>query len=246
MFMRRLMYPMYLFAPDEPGGGAAPAPADTAPVEPTTPEGGGETPTTEEIDWQKRAEDAQAWGTRASQEAAEYRDRWEKVQSDDEAFAELARERGFEVELPSIELPDDPTEALAAKVAALEADLSRRDQQAQADQELQERIAHTEASLAAINSELGASNELDADDVEAIVSLAAARWRANGEQGMPDVLGAHKAFVSRDEKAMARWAKTKRPTHRVSANGTEATQVPDTTTHDARVALMVEQLTDPA
>lgn len=228
MFMRRL----YLFAPDEVT--EAPADADTAIEAP-----GGETTTQEEVNWQKRAEDAQAWGTQNAQEAAELRRYKESLQTDDEALRELLAARGYE-------LPDDTPETPA--------DLDELKQQLLAEirQEI-EPVKQTQAQIAQANelaaaeahaAKVFADEGVDESWHDAVIGMALTL--PADKDGMPPFAEAHKALRALVDADLAKAATKRRPTHQFTPGGVAGDDKPDLSTSAGRVANAMAKLADTA
>src|SRR5262245_3698151 len=201
----------------------------------------------QDTDWQKRYSDLQPEYTRATQEAADLRtwQQWAQV-----AFtSEDADTRRQALEALGYELPEDeeefepaeyedPFDAINARQQAIEDRFAQQDQQAQADQE--------DALIRAITDErLAQLDGLDKDDQNWVLAYAINALPALREPGvpvpLPDIQGAFDAFQARETERQKAWAKTKRAPY-VPPGGREATEVPDTSTHDGRVDAILRKM----
>ncbi len=180
------------------------------------------------VDWEKRYQDAQAWGTQRAQEASEYRKIVDGLKSGD---PDVFRELGLEFEDPEDTTPDDGDDPYAGRISKLEQQLEEQRSAVQQQQQLQQIESHVEREL----DKLG---ELDEEDREILVNLAVTLPPL--ENGMPNVKAAHDRLQARDTQAQKRWAQSKRAP-RVSPAGQAGTQQPDLDDPQARVAWMVEQ-----
>lgn len=226
----------------------APAQADTA-IADTPPEASGGD-TTEEINWQKRAEDAQAWATRAAQEASELRQWQEAVRTDPEAQRKfLNEELGYELEDDTPDtLDDDPVSALEQRLAAIEAKEQQATQQAEHDRQLQEAEAHFNSAFKTLGD--GRGEPLTDEEQNAVIGLALTM--PPGDDGMPPVEKAAQALEAiwetrqkaASEKAAS--ATKRRPSHTFTPGGVAGEDKPDRSTHEGRVAAMLNKLSDTA
>jgi hypothetical protein len=210
-----------------------------------------------DVDWQKRYTDVQAEYTRSQQRNKEFEDqhRWYDLAltSEDEDTRRQA------IEALGYELPDDdeqyeqyenveeldpaeydPVSELHERQAALEQHIIEQDQEAQQESEA--------ALIRAITDErLGQLEGLSEDDQDMVLAYALTHLDPVQEPGvpvpLPDIQQAYDAFVARETERQKQWAKTKRAPF-VASGGQEATQVPDTSTHDGRVQAMLRNMQD--
>jgi len=187
------------------------------------------------IDWEQRHREAQAWGTRASQENAEYRRQLDALRNGDrEAFAALG------LELADQEEDEDPVQDYGetdaqyeARIAALE---QRFEQQTQ-DARFTQIETHVEKQLDALPDVDEATRDL-------VVKLAVQMDPA--ENGMPDIQGAYAALEARDLARQKAWAEGKKSAPRVSPVGQAGTQNPAISemTPEQRAEFMAQRLHD--
>lgn len=212
--------PYALFSTDE-GGIAGQAPeAET----PDAGQPGTDQPTQAEIDWAKRYSDLQPEYTRATQEAAElrqkeifYRDL--VTSTDPDTRRQAAEALGFELEAEpdDTQYGDDPVAALQAQIAALQEQYTGDKQQ----QSQQQQIAHLEQVT---EQALDGLKVPDEDGIrDWIVSRAVAL--PPNEQGFPDVKTAYEEFNALINAQKKSWATTKRAPH-IAASGVEGNQAP--------------------
>ena len=194
-----------------------------------------------QIDWEKRAHDAQAWGTQVSQEAAQYRQLIEGLHSDDpDTRREAAQALGleFQDEDEPVDEYADPLDDIRREVEGLKGTLSERDQAAQQAAIQQRDIEYIGQGLEALQKELG--RDLDEKEIQL---LGDAAWQNRDEQGLPNVTAVSQAFKAVLDGHLQRYAKTKRAPH-ISPVGQSATEVPDLSTQDGKVAHIMSRLHD--
>ena len=205
-----------------------------------TPEGTGTQDQTQQQNWEERYKEAQAWGTRVAQEKAQLEQQAQlaqALQSDDpdirrQAFEALGLELADETDDTQYA---DPSEALAAEVAALKQQFEAQNQQAQQAQQIAQIEAHVEQQLAGLDG-------LDDSDREWIVNTAVAMPPT--PEGMPDIQAAHEKFVAWETARQKKWAATKRTSHRVSPTGEAGVQAPNLDDRDARQQWMAQRFAD--
>lgn len=228
---------LFMYAPDEP---VAPAPADTAPnpVE-------GETPTQEEVNWQKRAEDAQAWGTRTSQEAAELREWRQQLETDPDALRDFLRAQGYDVEDDTPEPPQDLDELRAQLLAELRQEIEPV-KQTQAEIAQEKELAQVETHASTVFSKIGEGRGWDLDENEQEAIIGRALTMPPDDKGMPPFQAAYDALEKVWEAREARSAQKRRPTHKFTPGGVAGDEKPDTSTSEGRTALILSRLQDTA
>lgn len=195
-----------------------------------TPAPAEQQPNESAVDYQQRYQEAQAWGTRSSQEAAEYRRQLDQIKAGD---PEALRALGLEIEDQEDTFAEDTgLDPYDQRIAALESRLQEQQDNASQQAQLQQIEQHVE-------QQLGQLEGLSESDRDMVVRLAVAMDPS--ENGMPDIKGAFDSLVSRDTEAQKRWATTKRAP-RVSPNGQAGTQQPDLTNTEERQAFMAQRL----
>lgn len=181
------------------------------------PEGSGEPDT----DWQQRYTDLQPEYTRASQEAARYRQVFEAAQSGDkEAQAALIAAAGYE--LPEDDDEDPETLTADERVERLEAawqaerEAAQQAQKAQEQQELEHRFYETELE------KLDPQDEWD-DDYKRLVVSAAQNFE--DDDGLPDLKAGHEALQAQFEAEFKKRVQSKRQPQ--APSGASASHQPD-------------------
>jgi hypothetical protein len=166
-----------------------------------------------------RYKEAQAWGTKSSQEAAQYRAVVEALQSDDpDIRLQAAQALGLEfVDDTGNDEYQDPYEQLSEKIAALEGQLTQRQQQELESQQ----IAHIEQF---VDSSLDAIEGLPAEARDWITARALSQ--PGTAEGLPDIQAAYHDFQQLENGLMKRWAESKR-THHISPVGGEGSKALD-------------------
>ena len=203
-------------APDQ----AAPdgTPADTA---------------TPEVNWEERYSNLQPEYTRATQEAAQYREIIDLArQGDPEALSLLGLDLAEEPQADEEPEYVDPDERLSAMEQYL---LQRAEQEQQAQQE-QEWLAAAEQSVqeqvAQLEKEHG---DLSEDDVAYLLDLASI-----DENGMPDVVGAFERDQQRLDAKRQAWVKSKRAPQ--VRSGASASSQPNLDDPEERRDYLAQQL----
>jgi hypothetical protein len=185
--------------------------ADTAAI--NTPEGTEEQQT---ANWEERYKEAQSWGTKNAQEAAQYRQQVEQFQ-DPEYQKQVAQEwlsqNGYA--LPEDE-PDTepPPYATREEIDRINQRIEQREQAEQRDRQVTDLEAQTERKLQQIEG-------LDDEDKTWIVTRAISLPPA--EDGGLNVEQAHTEFTALQQSFQKRWRDTKRAP-RVPGSGQQATQ----------------------
>lgn len=217
MFITRRPYA--LFSTDE-GGIAGQAP------EAETPDAGqpGTDQQPQGDPYEKRYNDLQPAFTRATQEAAELRQREAfyrdlVTSTDPDTRRQAAEALGFELEAEDddTQYGDDPVAALQAQLAELREQYTGDRQQSQQQQQ----IAHLEQVTEQALDDLKVPDEDGVRDW--IVSRAVAL--PPNEHGFPDVKTAYEEFNNMMLGRQKSWAKTKRAPH-IAASGVEGNQAP--------------------
>ena len=220
------------------------APSVETPEEPLAPEG---TPgeqqhdpaeTTAQQNWEERYKEAQAWGTRAAQEAAQYRQVVEGLSSEDPAVREWAAQvLGLELQQEQQE-EQDQFAALAAQVAQLQEQLQQSQQESQRESVTAYVEQFTQAQL---DNLPGLSDAEKAWVLRAAVALPP----VESPEGIavPDVASAMREFEEFIGAQKQSWASTTRAP-RPPASGSSATEAPDLDTRQARHDWMLQRLQD--
>jgi hypothetical protein len=232
--------PLFLFQTDETAGAAEQAPdmqgtpdiaaGEAAQQQPEIP--AGYVP-------EDRYKEAQAWGTRTSQEAAELRRQNDLMQTllyadDQDTRRQAAQELG-------IELDDEPDPNEGQQYLTREEWQTFQNAQRQQEQQRQEEqgVQQIEQYMDTQLDTLGVPEHL-----QGIIKADAVFNRDPNEQGLPDIKGAFDHFISEVRKAEQKdWAKTKR-THHISSVGQAGTQQPNLDDDQQRQAWMAQQLAD--
>lgn len=187
--------------PGEPGGPESQeTPVTETSETPETPE-----QTQPDTDWQKRYTDLQPEYTRATQEAAQYRQAVEALSSDDpELRAQAAEFLGVEFDEPEQE-PLDEYDELKRELQELK---SWRDQETQARQTASQREAEIEYMDQQFDSlERSEKRDFTDKEVEAVAKLA---QQTRDDEGRPDVDGAYKFLLEYVDEATPRRVASKK------------------------------------
>lgn len=197
---------------------------------------------------ESRYKDAQAWGTKASQEASELRAQVQMyqqlLQSDDpDTRLEAAQALGFDLE-PEVEDTHDDAPYLTRQEWA-----EWQNQQRQAERQQREQAEEQQAIEATGNyivSELDKAN-IPEEDRQWIFLQAAYGDGVQQPDGtvLPDVAGAIEAFQARDKSFQQKWAKSKRTTGLMPGGGEAGTKALSADApHHERVQHMLQKLAD--
>lgn len=201
---------------------------------PDTGTGTQEQPTSE--NWEQRYKDAQAWGTRNAQRAAELEAETALVarlrSEDPNEQREALRALGYEVPDDDTQY-SDPNEQLARELAELKA---WRDEFT-GQQQQEQYVAQIEASVEQQLDQLG---NLSDPQKDWIVSRAIALPPT--QEGLPDIPAAHAEFQALINAEKQAWAGTKPRSAFTTAAGQQASQVPDLDKHEKRVDYMLSRL----
>jgi len=219
-------------------------PEEQAPVEDTpqapeeaAPDGTpADTQATDEPDWRDRYENLQPEYTRASQEAAQYRQIIDLArQGDPEALNALgleAAETDTEDE-PEYEDPDE-------RISRVEQVLFERLQQEQKQQEEQQWIEEADKRITSQVDELQRKHgDLSEDDVDYLIDLAP----LDGD-GYPDLVAAFERDTARLESKRQSWVKSKRAPQVQS--GASASSQPDLDDNEQRREYMARRMSESA
>jgi hypothetical protein len=231
-----------------------PAPQDTAAVAGPA-EAPGSAESTPQVDWEKRYQDLQPEYTRTTQELKELQQakQWYDLlvtSEDPDTRRQAAEALGYE--LPEDEEPeeefnpadyDDPLEAQDARLSALEQRIQQEQQQAQEAYEGQliDQMSHD--ALQALDPDLSEEdhNLVLAYAINALPPVQ--QPPGSPVRILPDVKAAYEFIQGRDTQRQKQWAKTKRAPV-VMPGGVTASEVPDLTTHEGRVAQAMQRLYD--
>lgn len=153
-----------------------------------------------EVDWQERYSNLQPEYTRATQEAAQYRQ-----------IVELARQGDPQaLDYLGIQLDDDDEDEMD-EIERLERLESAFVNRLQAEQEQQERQEYEQAETAYLSSQLdeleNKHGKIDDNDLEALYYLAQS---LRDENGFPNLIKAFEYDSKRLESQRARWVESKR------------------------------------
>lgn len=215
--------------------------------------------------YETRYNELRSWTDRVQNEVGElrpYRDRATELEQRQQWYelaltSEDEDTRRQAVEALGYELPDDdgedvddaeefdpagydPVSELHERQAALEQRIIEQDQEAEQEEDAQ--------LIRAITDErLGQLEGLNEDDQDMVLAYALTHLDPVQEPGvpvpLPDIAQAYEAFVARETERQKQWAKTKRAPF-VASGGQEATQVPDTGTHEGRVQAILRSMQD--
>jgi hypothetical protein len=226
--------------PDE----KAPAPQDTpddpasGPEEgtPAEPEEGSTQATEETTDWQERYANLQPEYTRATQEAAQYRQIIDLArQGDPQALQILGFEDAEEKDEPDEEFPD-PDQRLDRIESLLVQRAEEEQQRAEEEQMLEEVDDHLATQLHELESKHG---KLDDDDAEYLLQVA---YLYPDADGFPDLAAAYEHDASRLEAKRQGWVDTKR-TPQVQS-GASASSQPDLDDDEQRREYMARRMAE--
>lgn len=189
-------------------------------------------PDTTSANWEDRYKEAQAWGTRAAQEAAQYRQVIEGLSSDDPAVRQWAAE-ALGLELQQEQQQDGPQYLTREEWEAFQAEQQAALQQ---DEVVTYVEQYTQGQLDALQ---GFNEAQKAWILRAAVSLPP----VESPEGVPvpDIASAVKdfeAFIGAEKQA---WAQTKRAP-RPPASGSSATEAPNLDDREQRREWMLRRL----
>lgn len=252
MFITR-RYPLFLYAPDGvEGGDAGQAPSVETPENANTPEGTG-TPTDQQAartNWEERYREAQSWGTKSAQEAAELReykaliDDWN---SDDPDAQRRAAERlGIQLDEEEADAGQEYAQLSPADRKLLDDFNASRTEQQQTQQQEQQYNAYR-ADVDPQLKTMGIPEDLHELVAEAALQLPGLqtpqglRPDLQGAVAQIEALGLSVAKLpSVQTKFIENYRKTKRAPA-ISSSGTAGTQVPDLDKRQDRIDWIVEQ-----
>jgi len=210
-------------------------PVEETGVADTSPETGTEQQVPPGFIEEARYKEAQSWGTRASQEAAQYRQLIEGLQSPD---SDTRREAAQALNLEFLE--EEPTDDFVDPNEALVQRLERLEQE-----RAQDKAAETQQKQIA---QLETAAERDMDKLEVPAHLR--DWvvaRAVALPGTPDgtldIGSAWTEYGAVRDAEMKAWRETKRAPH-VSSGGQQATHTPNMDDDAERQRWMQQQLAD--
>lgn len=205
-----------------------PEAAAAAPVDEGTP-----APQEAESDWESRFKEAQAWGTRASQEAAEYREIIDLARAGDPETLEFL---GWEV--PEEEVDEDADEPLTR--AEFVEYLRERDEAAREQQDYEMQL-DSEANL--ITSTIAnfekENGDLDQDEYDAIVDIAISR---RTDDGNPDIQGAIKQVTGLKDHYIKSYVDNKKRAPQAPAPGSAPDHQPDLDDREERRNFMLQRM----
>jgi hypothetical protein len=202
-----------------PQGGDTPDNAPTPEVEASQPE---------TVNWEERYKHLQSDHTRAAQEAAELKRIVDGArQGDPQAIEALGL---------ALAEQDETTDSDDAPQYLTRDEWQQYHAQQEAERQQAERVSEIET---AVEKQLDDLKVADDSLRDWLVSRAIALPPT--ADGMPDVQAAYQQFESLMNAQKKQWATSKR-THHVSPVGQEGTQVPDTSTHEGRVAIAMSRL----
>lgn len=191
---------------------------------------------------EERYKEAQSWGTKASQEAAQYRQLVEALHDEDpDTRAYAAQVLGIEL-APAQEYLDDegdPTAELRRELEDLKQWREQTQTAAQQEQTTQRDVQVIGTGLQSLAEKIG--RDLTEEEIQL---LGDAAWANRDDQGLPNinkVIELYTGVRTHDQKT---WAKAKRQAPFVSSSGQAATQAPDLDDPQQRVAWMAAQLDD--
>lgn len=236
------------YAPDESAGG------DIA----DTPQDGTGTQDAAQGNWEERYKEAQAWGTRLSQQQATLEQEAELARNlrDPEKRAEALAALGLGLVPDEDQTTDeqiyDNDPRVLAQLQALQERLDKQDQRTQqqtaAQQEQENYQAYRQITDPQLK-QLGVPDQLH----EVIAGLALELPEIHGPQGTsPDLQGAWNQFLQFSEalddvpdvrtRQMKKYAASKPQRALVTPNGRAGTDVPDLKTHEGRMAAAMSRM----
>lgn len=197
-----------------------------------------------QTNWEDRYKEAQAWGTKSSQEAAQYRQLIEALQSDDPdtrsyAAQVLGLQLAQQQQHTDDEFEDDPLAEINQRIN--EIDQWRQQTMSQAQQQATEQrdVEVIGNGLGQLSEQLG--RKLTDKEVQL---LGDAAWANRDEQGLPNISQVIELFTGIRTEDQRSWAQGKRQAPFVSSSGQEATHAPDLSDDRQRQAWMAQQLAD--
>lgn len=217
--------------PETPDTPDVPEASESPEVEATPapePEEGSE----QQTDYEKRYRDLQPEYTRATQEAAELRGQWEKLQSDPEyqreVFRALAEE--LEYELEEEDLAEEEDEYRDPRVDAIEQRLQER--------EYNEYLDNLETHVDTEIKKLAEAAQTELSDEETDLIFAAL---TPGEDGEPDIKAAFKKVTGIRDNAIKSYVSGKKRAPQAPA-GASASHQPNLDDAEDRRAWIASQL----
>ncbi len=197
--------------------------------------------TQETVDYEKQYKDTQAWGTQQSQKAAQLEAQLEALKTDPDAQRQFLQELGYQIEEEpeEDELDADELATLRKELSGLKQQFEQTTSQAQQDREIQRIDDHFESGFARFSKDRG--EPLDDNEKAAIIGLA---LTMPAEDGLPPVEKAWDVLEEMWTGRQTKWAASKKPSHRVSANGREADTKPDLSTTEAKRDFILSRLAD--
>lgn len=197
---------------------------------PDSPQGG----TEETVDYRKRFEDTQAWGTQQAQEAARYRTELEELKTDEDKQRQFLTDLGYLIEDPEDDPPADEIEALKREFEARFAKVEQHTSQAEQDRQVRAIEAHFEQ----------AAKGHDLDDEEKALVVGRALTMQPGTDGLPPFEDAINELEAVWTARQAKWANTKKTPHRVSPSGVAGAAKPDLSTAQAKTDFIMSRLAE--
>ena len=183
--------------------------------------------------WEQRYQEAQAWGTRASQEAAQYRQIIDLArQGDPEALEFLGYEVPADTEDKNTEEPD-----LSEQLQQLRQMVETQQQTAQEAQQQAELQQAADAFYAEEFSKLDPENKWSQEYRNLV---AAAGDQHVAEDGLPDLQKAHEAIQSQFEELFKQRVAAKRSPQ--APSGASPSHNPDLSNPEDRQAYMAQRL----
>jgi hypothetical protein len=196
---------------------------------------------TDGTNWQERYEHLQPEFTRATQEAAQYRQLVEALTSEDQdTRAYAAQALGLELAPPqnTDDGFEDPNADLRRKIEEFDQWRQATMSQAQQAQAQERDVAVIGGGIGRLQEQLG--RELTEQEVQLIGDAA---WANRDDKGLPNidqVIELYTGIRTHDQKT---WAKTKNAPF-VSSSGQAATQAPNLDDDQQRQQWMAQQLAD--
>lgn len=238
-----------LFAPEEGAGGGDPA---IEAGSPTPPEGTGTQDPAPSQNWEERYKEAQAWGTRNAQRAAELEAEAKLVQalrSEDPAeYTQALRDLGFNVPDPEFEPEGGLDPEIAAKLAKVDELEQWRNSLTEQEQQQANYASYREMVNPQL-SQMGVPEGLHDVVAEAALNLPGIETPQGQKPDLDTAWEQLKEIlllgnqVPEVQSAMKKsWASTKPRAALTSPGGSEGTNVPDLTNRESRQQWMLARL----
>ena len=205
-----------------------------------------------EVNWEKRYQDLQPEYTRATQRLSEMereRELYQIAMTTDDPDTQRQALEALGYELPDEESPEelepveweDPNDQRLSQV-------EQRLERMTAEQREQAQFEYLNSYVDEQVARLGL-DQLDEDTrhwiLHRAINMPVPQGPGSFVDELPDVEGAYKAFQDWETARQRQWAQTKRSPY-VPPGGQEATEAPDLSTHEGRVAHAMQKIAEHA